>query len=403
MPLDFWADELPVRVGWADVNGFLALEQREGPRLEYRSQYSAAPDVTSRAKHSHPRFADTVAAMANSGGGLIFFGVETDKHDCPVRWPTLKAGGIRPQTLEGDSRNYLDPYVPLEIGIASKDDEAGQGEVVVVRIPDVAAKPVFVDQRGILVREGEATVHARLDLIRRWLTEETGHSGRSALDFQHYISTGLRSDPPLVNIGVGPAQAWHLSRWNDASDAAITDVTRRLFPELVSSAVSDDLVEFRASEDAEDYRRWVWFKSSGSMMRSASLVPEADGRLDLLAICAEIDRTWRLAQAAIPVLLPRYPGEFQVGVAVSGATAGFSSREGMIFRFESVLFPPRSAQRQFARWFRFSSRRDAHEVLVDVLTAMTRSHGYTNVRTGIEELASLASSPASRQTVLPNP
>jgi hypothetical protein len=123
------------------------------------------------------------------------------------------------------------------------------------------------------------------------------------------------------------------------------------------------------------------------VFRRAALSAEPSGKVDLLAIGAEIDRTWRLAQATIPVILPGYGGAIEFGVAIGGMRDGFCSRGGMAFRFEGLPFSPRNKRTSFSRWFVFPSALDAYDVVSTVLVAALRSLGYANVQTGITEVA----------------
>ncbi len=115
---------------WTETDAFLGLAQREKERVEYRE------------KLNPERFVETVAAMANAGGGTILLGVRETADDRPGRWPTLDVGEVKYQQLEALSRAHLVPYVALGIGSAEKPD--GSGEVVVVRVPDVWPKPVWL-------------------------------------------------------------------------------------------------------------------------------------------------------------------------------------------------------------------------------------------------------------------
>jgi hypothetical protein len=395
MATDFWTGPLPSQLDWADVDAFLKQGLREGPRLEYRAAFRAEPERAPAAKKRPPRFADTVGAMANVGGGLVFFGVEQDEQDRPSKWPTLVHGGLKVQALEGNLRNYVTPYVPIETGVATAPDGR---DVVVVRVPDAPSKPVFVEERGILVRQGEAVVPATVDQIRSWLLTTESDQNARLVEFSHYISEMIALDPPQVNTGAYPANRWHLASWGDLSDAVLMEQVAAQFPDVPHRIVDIETLDFRASEDEGDFRRWVRLSASGAILRRAELTREADGRIDLLAVASEIARTWELGRRVIPVVLPGYTGPIRFGLAIGGVTVGFCSRPGMQQRLEAI---PRlgGSRRSFARWFEMPDGADSYDAVETALPVALRAFGYINVGQAISEAAFRSLAADSRQAL----
>jgi hypothetical protein len=192
--------DLSAPVPWPEVDAFLAQRHRESPGIEYRQK------IDPSGKGLTP-FVDTVGAMANSGGGLILIGVEADHGtDRPRRWPTLQVGEVKAQTLEAQVRGNVRPYVPIEI--CPSIETRGAMEVI-VRVPDVWPKPVFVNESGILHRLAEANVLAPVETIRTWLTQERPSASRRNQAMWMAVGHLSGNTSPIFNILVGASRPWY--------------------------------------------------------------------------------------------------------------------------------------------------------------------------------------------------
>lgn len=376
MSLNLWRDPLPARLNWDDVDGFLQLKVREGPQLEYRSRLDSEPRQ-GQARRAHGRLPDVVGAMANGSGGLILIGVEADDHDAPTRWPTVRPGQIKPQAIESQVRNFVEPFVPVEVGVASSPN--GTGDVVVVRVPEGASKPVFVADRGILIREGEASVPASVAAIRSWLSDERVLPNQLVVDFGHYISSNVQSEPPVVNIGAYPSKRWYATAWNDASDEDITGIVKRAYPGLSLRTISDDLLDFRLPDEADAVTDWIWFKPTGSILRRRLIDVTADDRVRVSDLAADIGRTWLIAQEAIPTLAPGYVGPIAIGLAIGTVKAGFSSRDLGDGSLDAVEHRPRDRRVAWAKWAEFDIGDDPDHVVISIIAGLLRGFGYSSV------------------------
>ncbi|GMA42175.1 hypothetical protein GCM10025883_42200 [Mobilicoccus caccae] len=94
-------------------------------------------------------FAKDVAAMANSGGGWIVYGVGEDGHSrasdiCPVRWDSSESKRLR-------ALAYGRVYPPA-VGVDFEVVEVEGGAVVAMRVPDSAEAPHFARYRQNALR-----------------------------------------------------------------------------------------------------------------------------------------------------------------------------------------------------------------------------------------------------------
>lgn len=90
-------------------------------------------------------------------------------HLSRLRAPEGDDRDIRPQALEASCKAALEPYVPIEVSSSAAPNDSGI--VVVVRVPDIWPKPVFVSDRGILVRRGPSNGPATVSEIGRWWSQ----------------------------------------------------------------------------------------------------------------------------------------------------------------------------------------------------------------------------------------
>jgi len=313
--------------------------------------------------------------MANGSGGLILIGVQTGDHDEPREWPTVSEGQIRLQAIESQARTFVEPYVPVEVAIATSPD--GRGEVIVVRVPEGASKPIFVSDRGILIREGEASVPASVAAIRGWLLHEETALSPAIVDFAHDITSNIQADPPVLNIAAYPARAWYASRWDDGTDDAITVIVDHEFPELPLRTISDDLLDFRRVDDVDSVTDWLWFKPSGSMLCRRMLNLTPGRRVPIVEVANALGRTWTAAQIAVPAVMPGYIGPVRLGLAVGSVTDGFSSQDLGDDLLDAAYHRPRDHRSSWARWSEFDLS-DSHErVVSSMLAALLRGFGYS--------------------------
>lgn len=381
---DLWTMAINGMLPWEAVNAFLEGHNPEGPRIEYRRRFDPL------GKGSTARFVDTIAAMANSGGGLILFGVEANAQNIPTKWPTISFDGLRPSTLYSSMRNYLDTPLAVEIGVARGTRDSTEGDVVVVRVPDSPVKPVFVNDAGVLVRVGDANVPARPSQLAEWFTTQS--SAVRAIEGELYEAAPHLSVPePQVNVAIGPSEAWPERAWGDSADAAVEVAVRSVYSDVGDRRVGAGLVSFRREDERGGFERWVWFKPTGSMLRIARLKYDVAERTSALRVAAEVQRAWWLALRAIPILLPGYTGHLSIVVSVGGIRpAGFRSDPPLTTRLQTLASDSsRPPTWQGAR-FRVAQDVEGFDLIRSLMEEMLRTFGYSPSGAAARELASYA-------------
>jgi len=379
-----WTVRLTGMVGWEIVEAFLTARVPEAPRVEYRERFDPTGGGAAR------RFVDTVAAMANIGGGLILFGVGTNRQNIPDRWPTLAVDGLTPGALYSSVRAHLEPPIAIEMGVARKE---GYGDVVVVRVPDAPQKPVFVSDRGVLVRLGESNVPARPAQLAAWFGAQSAQVQSIEGELYRAAPQLINVSRPLVEIAIGPHETWSDAAWGDEVDARLAAEVYRRFDDVAGPRVSAELVQFRhlVPGSLYDLARWVWFKPNGVMFRLCELQPDNDGRLPALVIAGQVHGAWPLALATIPVILPGYSSSLSMVVSLGGVgKAGLRSDDPMTSRLQSV---PALDDRQ--SWWQavrlgLPQQDEDFELLLHFMQSMLRSFGYTPSEPVARELAAHA-------------
>ena len=386
---------MPSTLDWERVDAFLQGYPREGPRLEYRSTYDIKGPDHPLANRQHRRFIDTVGAMANSGGGLIFVGVEDDEHDRPERWPTLRPSTLRAQTLENAVVNFIEPPLALEIGIAKGRSEAGGGldlgEVLVVKVPDVPDKPVFVDEAGILIRHGQSNVHARLPEIRGWFSAADAAGSAADLAFLGALGNLQGNDPPVLHVACRPTYTWTRRAWGDETDALLQAAVSQLFGDVPAVQIGEERVDFRLEDQRGNAVRWIWAIATGVIVRSVQLLPDDAGRVDLLAVAGEVERTWQLALRSLPVIRPGYPGPIDIGVSIGSIRSGFRTHRIVPYRLEDMRVRPLQGMESWGgTWTAQPQEIASFDLVVDIVARMVRAFGYSNIRPVVADAAAKA-------------
>jgi hypothetical protein len=372
---DLWTTPFGAGIGWQAVEAFLELGLREHEHLEYREQV----DPGGR----RDRFVETVAAMANTGGvGLIIIGVAEDAAtDRPQRTWLLQPGTVRPQSLESRCR-ALQPYVPVEIAWASKP---GAGSITLVRVPDFWDRPVWVPDRGVLVRQGQSNVPASLDELRWWLAAPAEHATAQGFDygFAGYFTSGMNAGP-RVNLGLTASRPWPRTRWDDGTDEILEQAAARWYPDLRQPRIGDKLVQFAVPSEMPEAQSFLRCFPSGAVLRRSDplQIAKADRVADVQLLAGELLRLWGFGLSSVPAVLSDYRGPLTLWSAFSGFAEG-------------LWFPscPRGIQRQplseadywTKTWPDVPQATPAEEVAATLLSALARAFGYRRATAAIRE------------------
>jgi hypothetical protein len=381
---NLWTMPLSGMIAWEIVDEFLRDRQPEGPRLEYREKFDPGP-------RGRERFADTVGAMANGSGGLILLGVRANAQDIPVSWPCLAVDDLRSQTLHSSVRGFVEPYVPIEVAIARKPadtpDDHG-GDVVVARVPSLVHGPVFVANRGVLVREGEANVPASVAQLAAWFGERSAETQQIEGQLFKWAGSLFNVPKPQLNVAVGPSDPWGQADWGDVVDVTLAEHVRRLFPDVEGPLVSEDLLQFRREDPPNHQARAVIFQPSGVTVRQCELAADPDGRVAALMIAGQILRTWRLARSCVPIILPGYSGRLSIVISTGGMRPGFRSDRPMTVRLQDRPIRPEHASDGWrCSHIAVAADADEFELIASTMRRMLRNYGYTPTEAAAQELA----------------
>lgn len=253
---DLWTMPLSDAVSPEVIEDFISLRVREHQHLEYRK------DLNPKGRN---RFVETVAAMANAGGtSIILIGIEEDgRDDRPLSAWHLESP-LRPQSLEAQCR-ILQPYVPIDIG---SSERVRGGAVTIVRIPDLPSRPVFVPERGVLVRSGQANGPASLDQLRAWFGPRAPTSSVAVADQAftgHFMSAGTSGRS--LNFGLTRGREWGRYSWDERTDDALESAARRGYGELPLTRIGQDLIQFDEPGDGQKHENFVRCDSRGAVLR----------------------------------------------------------------------------------------------------------------------------------------
>ena len=121
-----------------ELRAFLEAGHRESETLDYKRDLSG--DVSK-----------TVAAMANSEGGIVIVGVEEDpRTKTPLRYDGFASANPLDQ-LNGNLSTYLDPTPRIESNVI----EVGSAAFLVVVVHPSMRRVVLHREKGVLVRVGD--------------------------------------------------------------------------------------------------------------------------------------------------------------------------------------------------------------------------------------------------------
>lgn len=154
----------PRDITYSDVELWATTEPvpREGTNIDFKSEFCDG-------------LLASIAAMANTEGGLILLGVDQKRKDGvnEIQWPPGGVDGkfVRMEKLASQCHEWLRPdYTPTcqPIQIPRLNDKY----ILVIRIdPRLAYRPIWHKHKGILIRMESSNLCADLDTIRRLLLE----------------------------------------------------------------------------------------------------------------------------------------------------------------------------------------------------------------------------------------
>ncbi|MGW0545337.1 AlbA family DNA-binding domain-containing protein [Streptomyces griseoincarnatus] len=231
------------------------LEQVESLTLEYKSEYSSS-------------LVQTIAAMANTYGGMILVGINDKVEPGVERVVGVDAQATIDQIVSGCSTMLDPPWEPAFFNVPL-DDESRRSVVVVRVDADVAPRPVLVKLKAPIRLSGRNATADRNRLLQLAREEpsarvlpmrqnvmspnlERDNEGKATADF--ILRTG-------VNLPMGQAGAWRplSERTVDALAQALNDSA---FPQalrnLGNGAIDYDTGFRRLGHNRARKARLVW-------------------------------------------------------------------------------------------------------------------------------------------------
>jgi hypothetical protein len=148
-------DRDPKEVQWGDVDAFLQSKSAESERLDYKLKIET--DI-----------ADTLVAMANGDGGLIFLGVN-EVNQMPTDWPGLD-GKDWLDTV--GNHNATECVPPVRFMGNAIENPATKKPILLVRVPSSLRKPHMTRKKGVLIRTASQNRPPDLELLTRWILEK---------------------------------------------------------------------------------------------------------------------------------------------------------------------------------------------------------------------------------------
>lgn len=159
----------------AHIEGLIASEVPESPVLDYKQELPTGQSESKR------EFLYDVAAMANSGGGDLIYGIAERRanDDKPTGVPDKLLGLSFPNSQEEEIRlsSFIrDSIAPKLIGVSLRSVRCSGGDALVVRVPVSRSKPHMVTMGGVdrfYKRTGTVSHKMSWDEIRRAFSEQS--------------------------------------------------------------------------------------------------------------------------------------------------------------------------------------------------------------------------------------
>lgn len=159
----------------AHIESLIESEVQESLTLDYKQQ------LPSRGRDDKKEFLYDVAAMANSAGGHLVYGIaeRRTEEDKPTGSPDRLLGSRYPNLQEEEIRlsNYIrDGITPNLIGVVVRGVQCEAGDAFVVRVPASRSKPHMVKMGGtnkFYKRSGTVSHPMDWDEIRRAFSEQS--------------------------------------------------------------------------------------------------------------------------------------------------------------------------------------------------------------------------------------
>lgn len=197
-------------ISFDDIDTFCREGTPEGVRLDYKV------DIPND-------LAKTIAAFANTIGGLILLGVDADQTTNTPIWPPTRGMQFRKgisETIGNIARDAVHPSVPIEISSIIDNSHRPGEALVVVRVPESRYAPHAVEGRKkvfVASRTRDTTRIidlADIDRIEQMLARRRVLAERREEELQNNLrrSRGIifsAADLPVRWLSVSPVYPWN--------------------------------------------------------------------------------------------------------------------------------------------------------------------------------------------------
>jgi hypothetical protein len=152
-----------------DITGFLSLKEPEGQRVEYKTEFP----------QKNEEFAKSIAALANTEGGVMLIGVEVDAQNRPIKLEGIPSSNQLHDRVVNICASRIRPRILPEIKVLDMP-ESKDHSVVFIRIPQSIQAPhqllSYDGEPLIPLRMGAKAVRADLTAIENLLRQREGSS-----------------------------------------------------------------------------------------------------------------------------------------------------------------------------------------------------------------------------------
>lgn len=202
-PWDSWTYET--------VSGFLSDQVPEYDRLEYKAPVPGKDGINGRWELADDVL-KTIVSMANTSGGMIFYGIGSGEGNKPGKIVGFNASDPE-RTLRSKCAAQIEPTLWLDTKVLSipNVEEGGDKKLLLVRLHAGNNPPYSLRRVGVFVRTGEEDRQASVrDLealfARRTYTPDQtrAHWSDVALFNFAYASQDRAREAPVVLVGLTP-------------------------------------------------------------------------------------------------------------------------------------------------------------------------------------------------------
>ena len=351
----------PNKLNWQDIEQFLHLNLPEGDTLDYKKDFSEGVPAS-------------IAAMANTRGGIIIIGVEEDtKTKKPTRVLGIGSHHYGSGTLGNHCRRLQPRYVPPHHLVEFPTDTT-KGILVVRVQPEHAPVPIWDEDGGVLVRVGDQNRPADLQTLRSLL--DRADNRRSPLTeaadniINRALQAGGRNESWAVVGAIiereDPQSTWSLEEIDRLSTAVFQSTHIH-----TAASTSTTLVHFW--EETENVKRNVDFHSVGIVVVmfgwSANPLPAGAAILGLQAGIkllqhSEVQRVFQ------PI------GAIRIALGVVSWPADGISMTGIVNPPPAPRPIGKQQGRQFHRWYDLNQDTDPWSIIGPFMATLLTDGGY---------------------------